>query len=59
MQGDVKVKARQAGAMDLKPGSADEVGMGCWEGLPDKGKRAELGLSGVVMPAVLGNSPTQ
>ena len=53
------VKARQAGAMDLKPGSADEVGMGCWEGLPDKGKRAELGLSGVVMPAVSGNSPTQ
>ena len=55
----MKVKARQDGAMDLKPGSTDAVGMGCWEGLPDKGRRAELGLSGAVMPGVLGKSPTQ
>ena len=31
-------KARQDGAMDLKPGSTGKVGVGCREGLPDKGK---------------------
>ena len=45
--------------MDLKPGSTDKVDVGCWEGLPDKGKQGELGLSGMVVPGVLGNLSVQ
>ena len=59
MQGVVKGIARQDGAMDLKPGSTDKVDVGCWEGLPDKGKQGELGLSGMVVPGVLGNLSVQ